>query len=94
MPATLPTPHSMWRVALIERARAPGALVTPRLFNSVREAKQSLALAVQGKTLPTPDPVDLSTMMLTEADAIRRALPELVKLDRYECRTARRRVQR
>jgi hypothetical protein len=34
-------------------------------------------------------------MMLTEkferrAEAIRRALPELVKLDRYECRVARR----
>jgi hypothetical protein len=76
------------KLALIERASA-------LVFNSVREAERLLNVVVQGKTLPTPSPVDLSTMMLTEkferrAEAIRRALPELVKLDRYECRVARR----
>jgi hypothetical protein len=79
------------KLALIERACAPRALATPRLFNSVREAKRFLDFVVKGKTLPTPDPVDLSTMMLTDAEAVRRALPELVKLDRYESRAARRR---
>jgi hypothetical protein len=78
------------KLALIERACAPGALATPRLFRSVREAKRVLNLVVQCKALPTPDPVDL-TMMMTDAGAIRRALPEWVKLDRYESRAARRR---
>jgi hypothetical protein len=43
-----------------------------------------------------PHPVDPSATMPTEgvertAEAIRRALPELVKLDRYESRAAARR---
>ena len=54
------------KLALTERASALGTLGTPRLFGSVREAEQFLNLVVQGKTPPTPNPVDPSTMMLTE----------------------------
>ena len=73
------------RVALIERAAALGTLETPPLFNSVRE-----------KTPTLPERVDQSATMPSEdlertAEAVRRALPELIKLDRYESRAAARR---
>jgi hypothetical protein len=84
------------KVALIERAAALAALETPRLFNSAQEAIRFLNSVVQGKTPAMPNPVDCSATMPTEevdrtAEAIRRALPELVKLDRYESRAAARR---
>ena len=60
-----------------------------------------LELALEGKTPrgrppKIPEPVDpLATMPTQEpgrtAEAIRRALPELLKLDRYESRAAARR---
>jgi hypothetical protein len=84
------------KLALIERAGALGAPGAPRLFNSAREAIRFLNSVVQGKTPAMPNPVDPSATIPAEeiertAEAIRRALPELVKLDRYESRAAARR---
>ena len=82
------------RVALIDRVWALGTLDAPRPF-SVREVRL-LAAAVWGRALPPiPQRIDPRTTMPTEepartAEAMRRALPELVKLDRYESRAAAR----
>ena len=84
------------KVALIERASALGPLGTPRLFNSAREAERFLNLVVHGKTPTMPNAVGPFATMPAEkfertTEAIRRVLPELVKLDRYESRAAARR---
>jgi hypothetical protein len=84
------------RVALIERAAALGTLETPQLFNSVREILQFLNSIGRGETPTLPERTDLSTTMPSQepertAEAMRRALPELIKLDRYESRAAARR---
>jgi hypothetical protein len=81
------------KVALIERMLAFGELDPPPLFGSGRQAVAFLtALWDRGEFKP-PKPVDaLETMPSAEADrlaeAVRRALPELIKLDRYERRAA------
>jgi hypothetical protein len=78
------------KVALIERMLAFGQLEQPQLFKSVRQAKAFLNALDRGK-LKLPETVDAAgTMPSDEADrlaeAVRRALPELLKLDRYERR--------
>jgi hypothetical protein len=84
------------RVALIERAAALGSRETPELFKSVREVSRYLESTERGETPSLPERDDpLATGPSHEfdrsAEAIRRALPELVKLDRYESRAAARR---
>jgi hypothetical protein len=73
------------RVALIERMSAFGAFESPTPFNSLG-------------TVEVLEPIDdAATMPSTEserlAEAVRRTLPELLKLDRYEQRAARLREQ-
>jgi hypothetical protein len=84
------------KVAFIERASAIGTLDRPQIFNSVREASRFLNSIGRGETPTLPDRVDpLSTMPTREpertAEAVRRALPDLVKLGRYESHAVARR---
>jgi len=86
------------RVALIERAFAFGELESPRLFKNVREIGRVLS-SIELDEMPThPEQVAPSARMPTQepertAEAVRRALPELIKLDRYESRAAARRAR-
>jgi hypothetical protein len=84
------------KVALIERVSARGSLETAELFNSVREIKQFLFSFARAEGPILPERVDhLATMPSQDpertVEAVRRALPELAKLDRYESRAAARR---
>jgi hypothetical protein len=81
------------KVALIERASAFGELDPPRL--SVTQMIRLLNAFDRGRSI-VPKPIDsLATMPSQEpyrsAEAVRRVLPELRKLDRYEHRAAVRR---
>jgi hypothetical protein len=81
------------KVALIERMLAFGGWGPPPLFQSLREIKAFFKGLDRGELdLPTPVVDALETMPSAEADrlaeAVRRALPELIKLDRYERRAA------
>jgi hypothetical protein len=80
------------KVALIERMLAFGQLEQPQLFESVRQITAFFNAWDRGE-LKLPALVDAAgTMPSPEADrlaeAVRRALPELLKLDRYERRAA------
>jgi hypothetical protein len=80
------------KVALIERASAFGELDPPRL--TVTQVIRLLNAFERGR--PIPQPIDaLATMPSQEpdrsAEAVRRALPDLRKLERYERRSAARR---
>jgi hypothetical protein len=80
------------KVALIERASAFGELDPPRL--TVTQVIRLLNAFERGR--PIPQPIDaLATMPSQESDrsaeAVRRALPDLRKLERYERRSAARR---
>ena len=82
--------------ALIERVSARGSLETAELFNSVREVSRFLISIERGEMPALPERVDhMATMPSQEpertAEAVRRALPELAQLDRYESRVAARR---
>ena len=89
------------KIALIKSVSALGALGAPQDIGSVIKAYLYLELALEGKTPrgrppAIPEPVDpLATMPTQEpertAEAVRRALPELRKLDRYESRAVARR---
>ncbi len=85
------------KVALIERASAFGELDPPQAFSSVTQIIRLLNAIERGvEPLPFPEPVDSSATMPSQepdrsAEAIRRVLPELRKLDRYERRAAARR---
>lgn len=81
------------KVALIERASAFGEVEPPRPIVSqlIRHLK-----AIQVGRLIDPRPIDASATMPSQepdrsAEAIRRVLPELCKLERYERRAAARR---
>ena len=80
------------KVALIERASALGTLEGP-IFEHVRGVRKILDLIARGEVPRRIDP--LATMPSGEiertAEALRRALPELTKLARYESRAAARR---
>lgn len=85
------------KVALIERMSAFGELQAATAFESVREIKRFLKGLDRGKMI-APLPVKPApTMAEAEperlAEAVCRALPELLKLDRYERRAASRRDQ-
>jgi hypothetical protein len=85
------------KVALIQRVSALGTLDAPPVFGSSAEEIRYLKSILSGRAPPIlPEPVDpLATMPTREpertAEAIRRALPELRKLDRYESRAIARR---
>jgi len=78
------------KLALIERASAFGELDPPRL--TVAQMIRALNAFNRGG----PKPIDVLAPMLSQepdrsAEAVRRILPELCKLDRYERRAAARR---
>jgi hypothetical protein len=80
------------KVAIIERIMAFGAANRPRTFQSLAQVKRFFSGLDRGE-LVLPNPVDAAPAMPeTEpersAEAVRRALPELVKLDRHERRAA------
>jgi hypothetical protein len=80
------------KVALIERASAFGELDPPRL--TVTQVIRLLNAFERGR--PIPQPIDASATMPSQepdrsAEAVRRALPDLRKLERYERRSAARR---
>ena len=80
------------KVALIERASAFGELDPPQL--TVTQVIQLLNAFEWGR--PIPKPIDASATMPSQepdrsAEAVRRVLPELRKLERYEHRSAARR---
>jgi hypothetical protein len=77
------------KVALIERASAFGELDPPQL--TVTQMIRLVNAFERGR--PIPEPIDASATMPSQepdrsAEAIRRVLPELRKLDRYERRAA------
>ena len=81
------------KVALIERASAFGELDPPQL--TVTQMIRVLNAFDRGRLI-IPKPIDASATMPSQepgpsAEAIRRVLPELRKLDRYERRAAARR---
>jgi len=83
------------KVALIERARAFGELDPPQAFSTVTEIKRFFNALDRGRLI-VPKPTDPSATMPSQepdrtAEAVRRVLPELRKLDRYERRAAVRR---
>jgi hypothetical protein len=80
------------KVALIERARAFGELDPPQAFSTVTQIKRFFNALDRGRfILPKPS-ASSATMPSQEpdrsAEAVRRVLPELRKLDRYERRAA------
>ena len=84
------------KVALIQRASALDALDGPQLFKDVGEIRRFLRSTEQGKMPDLSKHADRSATLLPQgqertAEAVRRALPELAKLDRYESRAAARR---
>jgi len=85
------------KLALIERASGLGALDAPQVFGSLAKEMRYLKSILSGRAPPSlPARVDPLATMPTQvpertAEAVRRALPELVKLDRYESRAVSRR---
>jgi hypothetical protein len=82
------------KVALIARSSGFGGLDPPQLFSSVTQIIRAINALERGSFLP--EPIDaLATMPSQEpdrsAEAVRRVLPDLRKLDRYERRAAARR---
>jgi hypothetical protein len=82
------------KVTLIRRVHAFGALDPVPWLNGWREIKAAIRLYDQG--LEPPDPIDPASTMPAEepartAEAVRRVLPELRKLEGYERRAAARR---
>jgi hypothetical protein len=85
------------KVALIERASAFGEFDPPPVLSSVTRIIRCLNALDRGRFL-LPKPSDSSATMPSQepdqsAEAVRRVLPELRKLDRYERRAAVRRHQ-
>jgi hypothetical protein len=83
------------KVALIERASAFGELDPPRPSSSVTRIIRLLNAFYPGR-VALPKPIDSSATMPSHepnrsAEAVRRVLPELRKLGRYERRAAARR---
>jgi hypothetical protein len=82
------------KMSLIERVWTFGDLESANLFSSPAEAIRLLKAERDG--VASSEPIDRPASMPSAepdrlAEAIRRALPELVKLDRYERRAAARR---
>ena len=86
------------KVALIERASAFGELDPPQLFGTVTQIIRAIHALERGRISSLPEPINSSATMPPQepyrlAEAVRRVLPELRKLDRYEHRAAVRRDQ-
>jgi hypothetical protein len=84
----------MTKITLIRRVHAFGALDPVPWLKGWREIKAALRLYDQG--LEPAGPIDPASTMPTEepartAEAVRRVLPELRRLERYERRAAARR---
>lgn len=85
------------KVTLVERGFARGALAPTPVLDPVADEMRSLKAALAGAALPErPGRIDpLATMPTREpertTEALRRMLPQLRKLDRYERRAAARR---
>ena len=86
------------RAALVDRANVLGTMERSKLFESIRDIKSFLSSIAMGEMpelpargeLPAPKPTQSEECM---AEAVRVALKELAKLDRYEARAAGRRNQ-
>ena len=86
-------------VAFIERTAAVGRLEQRKLFRTIRDETAFMALSCLGVRLGKTQPkcaVDPLPAMPTEepartTEAVRRALPDLLRLNRYERRAAARR---
>jgi hypothetical protein len=83
------------KVALIERACTFGELEPPQVLSSVTQIIRFVNALDRGRLI-VPKPIDASATMPSQepyrsAEAVRRVLPELRKLDRYERRAAARR---
>jgi hypothetical protein len=83
------------KIALIERVRAFGELDPPQAFHTVTQIKRFFNALDRGRPV-LPRPIDSSATMPSQepgrsGEAVRRALPELRKLERYERRAAGRR---
>src|SRR5262249_24959985 len=82
------------KVALIERASAFGQRDPPRVFSTVSQFIRLFNFLDRGQVASFPEPVLMpSQEPYRSAEAIRRVLSELRKLDRYERRAAGRRDQ-
>jgi hypothetical protein len=85
------------KIALISRVMVFGELEPPDALPSSAEIKRFLKGLTRGEMI-VPQRVEGPAMPITEtersAEAIRRALPELIKLDRYKRRAAVRRARR
>jgi hypothetical protein len=85
------------KIALIKTVSALGALDAPQVFGSLAEEMRYLKSILSGRAPPAlPERIEPLATMPTEepertAEAVRRALPELLKLDRYESRAVARR---
>lgn len=84
------------KVALISHVNALGEVTPAPTFQSLREIKQFFKGLNRGE-LTLPERNELPEMPITEperlAEAARRALPQLISLNRYERRAAARRAQ-
>jgi len=83
------------KVAMIEQISALGQLAAPNRIKSTAEVRRSLRALGKGK-LNIPPSVEVAPPMPAAepertAEAVRRALPELLKLECYERRAAARR---
>jgi hypothetical protein len=79
------------KVATIARVLAFGSLDPPQASSSTSQAIRLLNSIERTRGAIIPEPVDSATTLPTldpdrTAEAVRRALPELIKLDRYERR--------
>jgi hypothetical protein len=77
------------KTSLINRMLIFGTLESQYLFSSMAQEVKFLKLLIYGKISVFPQPPDLSASMPKEepdrtVEALRRALPELEKLERYE----------
>jgi hypothetical protein len=85
------------KVAVIQRVSALGALDPPQRFGSLPEEIRYLKSILSGRAPPSlPERIDPSATMPARepertAEALRRALPELLQLNRYESRAVARR---
>ena len=84
-----------FKIVLVERVLALGSVGPPIPYGSFTKAVRQLELVIAGKALMEEPADPLATLPpkepLRTAEALRRALPELIKLDRYEARAIGRR---
>lgn len=83
------------RTQLIKGVSALGSVDPPPIFESIRDELRYLKLALRTNASPLAPHAPSSTMpsdeVARDAEAVRRALPELARLDRYEARAISRR---